>query len=339
MSTVRPLPTHPEGPQPKSPSEVIAWFETGRLSPSEAFAWFRTFEHHLPDSTWNAAVPPAEADSEAARLARLEAVMAELDSLIGLDSVKSLIKELRAFIEIQKRRAQMKLAAEPTVLHMVFRGNPGTGKTTVARITGRMFKEMGVLPKGHMCECSRADLVGEYIGHTAQKTREQIKKAFGGVLFVDEAYALARGGEKDFGKEAIDTLVKEIEDHKNELVVILAGYKEEMADFLDANPGLRSRFPIHIDFPDYLPAELLKIAETMLRARDYELDPAARAKLRELLRTAQADRTHPSGNARLVRNLIERALRRQAVRLMDAKKHTRRDLIRILPEDLEAVNH
>src|SRR5690606_23632794 len=163
------------------------------------------------------------------------------------------------------------LVSEPLVLHMIFKGNPGTGKTTVARICGRMFKEMGVLPKGHLVECERADLVGEYIGHTAHRTREQIKKAMGGILFIDEAYSLARGGEKDFGKEAIDTLVKAIEDHTNEFVLILAGYQREMEHFLMANPGLKSRFPIHIDFPDYSADELFQIAHLMLRERQYRL--------------------------------------------------------------------
>ena len=179
--------------------------------------------------------------------------------------MKKLVRELQAFLEIQRRRTEARLVAQPVALHMVFKGNPGTGKTTVARVLGRIFHVMDVLPKGHLVECERADLVGQYIGHTAQRTREYIQKAMGGVLFIDEAYSLARGGEKDFGKEAIDTLVKAMEDHKDEFVVILAGYRAEMEFFLASNPGLRSRFPIHMEFPDYTCDELLQIAALHVR--------------------------------------------------------------------------
>jgi len=260
-------------------------------------------------------------------------ILAELDLLVGLATVKQFIRELQAYVEIQRRRAKEKLVAEPLVLHMIFRGNPGTGKTTVARLVGRLFKELGVLQKGHIIECERADLVGEYIGHTAQKTREQVKKALGGVLFIDEAYSLARGGEKDFGKEAIDALVKAMEDNKDNLVLILAGYRHEMDWFLQTNPGLRSRFPIHIDFPDYTLDELLAIAESMLHARQYELAPEAREALRyHLLGLLN---THPyAGNARMVRNIVERTIRKQAVRLFQSPSCTREELIKILPVDL-----
>ncbi|GJM69287.1 hypothetical protein HMSSN036_15030 [Paenibacillus macerans] len=145
-------------------------------------------------------------------------------------------------------RSEAGLLSGPQVYHMIFKGNPGTGKTTVARIVAKMFQRMGVLSKGHLIEVERADLVGEYIGHTAQKTRDLVKKALGGILFIDEAYSLARGGEKDFGKEAIDTLVKAMEDQKNQFILILAGYSDEMDFFLSTNPGLPSRFPIQMDF-------------------------------------------------------------------------------------------
>ena len=210
---------------------------------------------------------------------RLQQALADLDAFIGLESVKELVREVQAFVEIQQRRSKARLATEPMALHMIFKGNPGTGKTTVARIFGRMFEAMGVLPKGHLVECERADLVGEYIGHTAQKTREQIRQALGGILFIDEAYSLARGGEKDFGKEAIDTLVKAMEDKKDQLVLILAGYRREMELFLQTNPGLRSRFPIQIDFPDYKTAELIQIADLMLKQREYRLTEGARPPL------------------------------------------------------------
>jgi len=260
-------------------------------------------------------------------------ILAELEAFIGLATVKCLIRELQAYVEIQKRRLQEKLIAEPLVLHMIFRGNPGTGKTTVARLVGRLFKEMGVLQKGHVIECERADLVGEYIGHTAQKTREQLKKALGGVLFIDEAYSLARGGEKDFGKEAIDALVKAMEDNKDNLVLILAGYRDEMDWFLRSNPGLRSRFPIHIDFPDYSIDELLSIGSSMFKSRQYELTIGGSEVLRVHLQNLL--NTHPyAGNARLVRNLVEKTVRKQAVRLFKKPSSSREELIQILPVDI-----
>lgn len=260
-------------------------------------------------------------------------IIAELDTLVGLSTVKLLIRELQAYVEIQKRRTHEKLVAEPLVLHMIFRGNPGTGKTTVARLVGKLFKEMDVLQKGHVIECERADLVGEYIGHTAQKTRDQVKKALGGVLFIDEAYSLARGGEKDFGKEAIDALVKAMEDNKNNLILILAGYRHEMQWFLQTNPGLRSRFPIHIDFPDYSIDELLAIGESMLKSRQYELTTDARDAFRFMLQGVL--NSHPyAGNARLVRNMIERTIRKQAVRLFQKSSSSREELILILACDL-----
>ncbi|MFZ3100723.1 MAG: AAA family ATPase [Desulfitobacteriaceae bacterium] len=260
-------------------------------------------------------------------------ILAELDVLVGLSTIKQLIRELQAYVEIQKRRTREKLVADPLVLHMIFRGNPGTGKTTVARIVGKLFKEMGTLQKGHVIECERADLVGEYIGHTAQKTREQVKKALGGVLFIDEAYSLARGGEKDFGKEAIDALVKAMEDNKDNLVLILAGYRHEMEWFLQTNPGLRSRFPIHIDFPDYNLDELLAIGESMIKNRQYELFPETKETFRRLLQSLL--HTDPyAGNARLVRNLVEKMIRKQAVRLFQRPSSSREELMEILPVDL-----
>lgn len=216
----------------------------------------------------------------------------------------------------------------------MFKGNPGTGKTTVARIVSRLFKEMGILDKGHVVEVERADLVGEYIGHTAHKTREQLKKSLGGVLFIDEAYSLARGGEKDFGKEAIDTLVKNMEEYKDNLILILAGYKREMEWFLETNPGLRSRFPIIIDFPNYTVQELMDIADLMLTKRQYQLSEEGKAELENILNQRLKNSHEHSGNARLVRNLIEKAIRTQAVRLVNENNITRNDLILISQEDI-----
>jgi len=318
--------------RPRTADDVLAWLSAGRISIGEALAHFQRLE-----TAPRGAVPAAASDPLAEARAQLAAVMGELDDLIGLAPVKELVRELRAFVEIQQRRAQEGLCSQTVALHMIFRGNPGTGKTTVARLLGRMFHALGVLPRGHLIECERADLVGEYIGHTAQRTREHIRKAMGGVLFIDEAYALARGGEKDFGKEAIDTLVKAMEDHKDQLIVILAGYRDEMEHFLSANPGLRSRFPLHMDFPDYTPAELFHIAQRMCRERQYRLSTAAAWRLERLLQ--QRVPAGPcNGNARYVRNLIERAIRRQALRLVGRRNLSRDDLLTLEASDvLEAV--
>lgn len=249
----------------------------------------------------------------------------ELNSLIGLNKVKQIINELYALEQLQIKRKKAGLAADPIVLHMVFKGNPGTGKTTVARILGKLLKGIGVLSKGHVVEVERADLVGEYIGHTAHRVQENVKKSLGGILFVDEAYSLARGGEKDFGKEAIDTLVKAMEDYKDEFILILAGYRNEMEYFLNTNPGLRSRFPIQIDFPDYSIDELLLIAELMVKNRQYILTDSARRKIMKVL--INDNTTREIGNARLVRNVIERAIRKHAVRIMNKKTITKDDLM------------
>ncbi|SHE62192.1 stage V sporulation protein K [Thermoanaerobacter uzonensis DSM 18761] len=256
-----------------------------------------------------------------------EEALKELNSLIGLNKVKEIIQEIYAFSQLQIKRKKEGLATEPIVLHMIFKGNPGTGKTTVARILGKLLKSIGVLEKGHVVEVERADLVGEYIGHTAHRVRENVKKALGGILFVDEAYSLARGGEKDFGKEAIDTLVKEMEDNRNKFILILAGYKHEMEYFLNTNPGLRSRFPIQIDFPDYTIDELLQIAEVMVENRQYKLTESAKRKLMKIL--IRDDNSREIGNARLVRNIIERAIRKQAVRVLSKINITKEDLITI----------
>lgn len=247
---------------------------------------------------------------------KLELAQAKLGKLVGLESVKKIVGELEAFLLVQKKRREAGLAAEPQVLHMIFSGSPGTGKTTVARILGELFQELGVLPRGHLIEVERADLVGQYIGHTAQKTKEQIRRALGGILFIDEAYALARGGEKDFGKEAIDTLVKAMEDHREELLLILAGYDDEMETFLATNPGLRSRFPIQIKFPDYTTFELEAIAAEMLECRQYYLTLDGKTALRKKLIAASLSGELTTGNARLVRNLIEKAIRNHAVRVV-----------------------
>lgn len=310
----------------QNPQDVLSAISDGEISAVQACKSLRDME--------NTQIMVALPDTIAVQRQRIEEILSELEQLIGLTEVKKLVREVYAFAEIQKRRQKAKLVTEPLVLHMIFKGNPGTGKTTVARIIGKVFQEMGMLQRGHIIEVERADLVGEYIGHTAQKTREQLRKAYGGILFIDEAYSLARGGEKDFGKEAIDCLVKGIEDHRGEVILILAGYQQEMENFLSTNPGLRSRFPIHIDFPDYSQQELLAIADQMCQRRQYHLSPQARILVGKL---SSVEHGGYSGNARTVRNVIERAIRRQAVRLMEKPMLTKEDLMLIAPEDLGEV--
>lgn len=257
------------------------------------------------------------------RMERLEkelGAIKELEVLVGLEKVKKLVYELYAYLTIRKLREEKGLYNSPHMFHMIFKGNPGTGKTTVARIFGKLFKDMGMLDKGHLIEVERADLVGEYIGHTASKTREIIKKAIGGVLFVDEAYSLIRGGEKDFGKECIDTLIKSLEDNRNQLIVILAGYNEEMARFLASNPGLPSRFPIKIDFEDYTIQQLLEIADSMCTEQAYALSPESKMLIRRSIEKEMREGEVHFSNARYVRNLIEKAIRQQAIRLLDGRK-------------------
>jgi stage V sporulation protein K len=264
----------------------------------------------------------------------------ELDRMVGLDNVKELVYEIYALLQIAQMRSEAGLLAQAHVYHMIFKGNPGTGKTTVARLLAKLFQGMGLLAKGHLVEVERADLVGEYIGHTAQKTRDLVKKALGGVLFVDEAYSLARGGEKDFGKEAIDTLVKAMEDHKNQFVLILAGYTLEIEGFLLTNPGLPSRFPIQMEFPDYSLDQLIQIAEGMAKEREYALLPPTLFKLRELLLQEKTETIYHFSNARYVRNVLERAIRNQAVRLLSmypSGSPGRQELMSLRPEDVRGV--
>ncbi|ALC81142.1 MULTISPECIES: stage V sporulation protein K [Bacillus] len=265
----------------------------------------------------------------------LREIEKELGTLVGMEEMKKNIKEIYAWIFINKKREEQGLKAGKQALHMMFKGNPGTGKTTVARLVGKLFFEMNVLTKGHLIEAERADLVGEYIGHTAQKTRDLIKKAMGGILFIDEAYSLARGGEKDFGKEAIDTLVKHMEDKQHEFILILAGYSREMEQFLLLNPGLQSRFPINIDFPDYTVQQLMEISKRMMSEREYQFSSEAEWKLKDHLMTVKST-TSPEkfSNGRYVRNIIEKSIRSQAMRLLMGDSYLRSDLMTIMSQDI-----
>ncbi|MFC7061124.1 AAA family ATPase [Halobacillus seohaensis] len=255
-------------------------------------------------------------------------------NIIGLGGLKHQIKEIYAQVLIEQKRKELGLKNNGQVLHMVFKGNPGTGKTTVARKVAELFREMNVLENGHFIEVDRSELVGEYIGHTAQKTKDLVMKALGGVLFIDEAYSLARGGDKDFGKEAIDTIVKCMEDYHDQLIIILAGYPLEMDDFLEINPGLASRFPLQLAFQDYTASELLAIAKVMIQEKDYALTPQSKKKLYDHLVLASHHPPKNFANARYVRNVIEEAIRKHAYRLADREDWDKTDLIMLESSDL-----
>jgi len=261
-------------------------------------------------------------------------VLQELEEIVGISEVKELFQTLRAKVTIAAERRALGLPAEgASSLHMIFEGNPGTGKTTVARLMGRLFKAVSILPKGHLVEVSRVDLVGQHVGETAPKTKNVVDQAVGGVLFVDEAYTLVSDGKDAFGKEALESVMKCMEDMREELVVILAGYPEDMQKLLLANPGLKSRFPVTVHFPDYSGAELLEIAQGMLGKMQMSLSDAARGRLQQVC-VAQAQLHDAlSGNARFVRNLIEKASMRQAQRLVALPVRTKELLMTLEEED------
>jgi probable Rubsico expression protein CbbX len=265
-------------------------------------------------------------------------VLDRLDGeLIGLAPVKGRIRDICALLLVDTLRRQVGLNTGAPSLHMSFTGNPGTGKTTVALRMAEILHRLGYVRKGHMIAVTRDDLVGQYIGHTAPKTREVLKRAMGGVLFIDEAYYLYRPeNERDYGQEAIEILLQEMENHREDLVVVFAGYKDRMDRFFSSNPGLSSRIAHHIDFPDYTPPELLAIAKLMLRGMEYELTADAEAALREYIEKRQAQPHF--ANARSMRNALDRARLRQASRLFAQRGSalTRTDLMMIEPADIRA---
>ena len=261
----------------------------------------------------------------------------ELKSVIGLDEVKLFIHDMIDYIEMNEERKEIGQTTKPQTLHSIFKGPPGTGKTTMARIMGKIMRGLGVLEKGHFIEVAREDLVVDHVGGTAKKTKEVLQKALGGILFIDEVYSLNRGGSNDFGKEAIDTIVKFMEDNSNKLIVIIAGYTKETDEFLKANSGLKSRFPNVIEFPDYTPEQLLLIAKDMIKKNDFKVDAEACKGLLEVLRNKQVPGRGDTGNGRLVRNLIEEAIRKQSKRLKAMPNKTRNDYFELIAEDFGYV--
>lgn len=239
----------------------------------------------------------------------------ELNALVGLESVKAEVKTFRNFIKVQNQRKKQGLPIPPTSYHLVFSGNPGTGKTTLARIMAKILKELGILCQGQLVETSRTDLVAGYVGQTAIKTNKVIDEALDGVLFIDEAYTLARDSENDFGQEAIDTLLKRMEDDRDRLVVIVAGYTNEIRTFIESNPGLSSRFNRYIEFPDYTKSELTEIFKHLVDKYHYSLSNGAEQALSALLTEKLSNNDEHFGNGRFVRNLFEKVIERQANRL------------------------
>nr|WP_326185380.1 AAA family ATPase [uncultured Oscillibacter sp.] len=282
-------------------------------------------------STGNGDAPAAE--EEAAPPERIEDLQAELDGYIGLDAVKKEVRNLINMVTVYQMREKNGLPNTDLSLHMVFSGNPGTGKTTVARIMARIYHSLGILSKGQLVEVDRSGLVAGYVGQTAIKTGKVIERALGGVLFIDEAYALNGRAENDFGQEAIDTMLKAMEDHRDDLVVIVAGYDGLMDDFIHSNPGLESRFNRFLHFEDYSADEMMRIFEMQCKKGCYTLEGQAAEMVRDFIREENTDPVS-FGNARGVRNIFEQILVNQANRLAGMEQVTKEDLMTITPTDV-----
>lgn len=266
----------------------------------------------------------------------IEDLKKELNEYIGLTTVKKEVESLINLVTVQNMRKQNNLPVNDLSLHMVFSGNPGTGKTMIARLMARIYKSLGILSKGQLVEVDRSGLVAGFVGQTALKTDEVIKKALGGVLFIDEAYALTNRGGNDYGQEAVDTLLKSMEDHRDDLIVIVAGYTELMEEFVSSNPGLESRFNRFLTFPDYTVQEMLDIFEMRCGKSGYKLDEGATDLLKSLLALLSLD-VKGFGNARGVRNLFERAVSAQANRLAHTEDITRDVLMTLTADDIRVA--
>ena len=294
-------------------------------------------KHRLQEQTAGGEKPKegdAEKQDAEEKKPDFDELMAQLDSLVGLDDVKKDIKNLMNLVKVRRLRKENGLPIPPMSLHMVFMGNPGTGKTTVARIISGLYAAIGVLEKGQLIEVDRSGLVAGYVGQTALKTQEVIKSALGGVLFIDEAYSLASGGENDFGREAIETILKAMEDHRDELIVVVAGYDGPMEKFINSNPGLQSRFNKYFYFPDYNGEQLLYIFKGQCRKNGYALTEEAETEAKAMFEELYENRGENFGNGRDVRNVFEDTVVRQSNRVAALDAPTKDDLMQFLPEDL-----
>jgi AAA+ superfamily predicted ATPase len=264
----------------------------------------------------------------------LNTLLAQLDALTGLKRVKEEVRQLTNYLKVEQMRKAQGLKTSELSLHMVFYGNPGTGKTTVARLVAKIYRALGVVSKGHLIEVDRAGLVAGYVGQTAIKVRSVVDKASGGVLFIDEAYALKTGNDNDFGQEAIETLLKLMEDRRDDFVVVAAGYPVEMKKFLESNPGLKSRFAKYLQFDDYSPEELMAIFESACKSTDYQISADARKIIADIFQKAYDTRDRTFGNARFARNLFEKIVENQANRLVGVEKADKDALMKIEVADV-----
>ena len=283
---------------------------------------------------WEGPVPPGVRYVPAEGDASLEDALAELDGLIGLGEVKEEVAKFAKFIRVARQRRDAGLKVAPISYHMVFTGNPGTGKTTVARIMAKIYRALGVVSNGHLVETDRGGLIAQYVGQTAVKTGEVIDFALDGVLFIDEAYSITDGGEQGYGGECVATLLKRMEDDRDRLVVIVAGYPAEMKKFIDSNPGLESRFTRYIHFPDYTTAELAEIFRMNARKNQYVLSDDVERWLDPAMELWTKDRDRKFGNGRYVRNLFETTVERQAVRVSEIENPTREQLMTLTMQDV-----
>ena len=291
-------------------------------------------EKHKPQVQTSGGENPKEPAKTEEKKPDFDELMGQLEDLVGLEEVKKDIKNLMNLVKVRKLRQEHELPVPPMSLHMVFLGNPGTGKTTVARLVSGLYAAIGVLSKGQLVEVDRSGLVAGYVGQTALKTQEVIKSALGGVLFIDEAYSLSSGGENDFGREAIETILKAMEDHRDDLIVIVAGYTGPMETFISSNPGLESRFNKYFFFPDYNGEQLMAIFRKQCEKNSYTLTPEAEKAAVGLFTKLYEERGDNFGNGRDVRNCFEDMIVRQSNRVAAMEAPTKEDLMAVLPEDL-----